>query len=262
MIYLITALDAEAKAIVEHYRLKRDTSLPYTLYRGEDILLLVTGIGKINTLMSVSTLLGWRIPERKDILINIGICGAPSTFEIGEPLLIHQIIDNGRCYYPDILYTHTLRESTLTSVESPQASASTFPVDMESAGVFQAASRFFKLHQIAFLKIVSDHFEPHNVTKEGVMALLKSHIPTVEILFASLKSIASVPPLFSEQEHHRITLWKRHFTIAQGVKLDDALHFFRLKYPTHDIPFPNEDIPHSKRERSTLHEHFISILLS
>ena len=157
MIYLITALDAEARAIIEHYRLKRVFPLPYTLYEGENTLLLVTGRGKTNALMAVSALLGWRRPSSEDTLINVGICGAPNSFSIGEPLLVHQITDGERRYYPDILYSHSLRETSLICVDTPQAFPCEAPVDMESAGIFCAASKFFKLHQMAFLKIVSDH---------------------------------------------------------------------------------------------------------
>ncbi|MDD5052033.1 MAG: hypothetical protein PHO27_04770 [Sulfuricurvum sp.] len=260
MIYLITALDAEARTLVEHYRLKRDTSLPYTLYRGDNIILLVCGMGKMQAAMSVSALLGWKIPNNDDILINIGICGAPPSYSIGEVLLVHKIIDGNKHYYPDILYTHSLRETSLLCVDSPQESILNYPVDMESGGIFLAASKFFKLHQMAFIKIVSDHCEPNNVTKEGVINLIHTHLPILAQLFTTIQTIQCSNTLFSTEERMQIEVFKTHFTKSQGDALEDALSYFRLKNPTTSLRLTTTPIPDSKRERSELLESFIITL--
>lgn len=257
MIYLITALDAEARAPIEYYRLKRDHSLPYTLYVGDGVMLLVTGMGKVNALMAVSALLGWRIPEAGDTLINIGICGAPSDYAVGEALLSHQIIEGDRRYYPDILYPHSLRETSIRCVDAPQSTLSDFPVDMESSAIFQAAARFFKLHQMAFVKIVSDHFNPESVTKEGVTELFRSHVNTLDTLISSLSAIQNQTSLFSAEERNEIEMLKSRFTKSQGDALEDALTYFRLKNPKKSLQI-NPEIPHSKRERSQLLEELIS----
>lgn len=262
MTYLITALDAEARPFIEYYKLKRTSLLPYTLYSNDTTLLLVTGIGKLNAAMAVSALLGWCIPSDQDILINIGICGAPVEYTLGEALLIHQIHSDNRHYYPDILYTHPLREASLLCVDEGQNSVHPFPVDMESSGVFQASSRFFKLHQMAYLKIVSDHFTPDTITKEGVIALMQSHCQTVDNLITALQTIRSNTVRFCKEENDLIQVWKGYFTSAQGVKLEDALLYFRLKNPLKPFLFPNEPIPPSKYERSLLLERFISTLVS
>ncbi|HEX5330389.1 hypothetical protein [Sulfuricurvum sp.] len=259
MIYLITALDAEARALVDYYHLKRDTSLPYTLYTNEQMVLLVSGMGKSNALMAVSALLGWRIPNLEDCMINIGICGAPLTYEIGEALLIHQIQDGARRYYPDILYTHSLRECSLKCVDDAQVILHEYPVDMESSSILQAASRFFKLHQMAFIKIVSDHFTPETVTKEGVIELVRSNIPRLDEVCTALEKVQYIEPLFSEREQKEIELLKTYFTKSQASALDDALIYFRLKHPQSALSV-HPDIPDSKRERSRLLEELITQL--
>jgi hypothetical protein len=259
MIYLITALDAEARALVDYYHLKRDTSLPYTLYTNEQMVLLVSGMGKSNALMAVSALLGWRIPKIEDCMINIGICGAPSTYKIGEALLIHQIEDGARRYYPDILYTHPLRECSLKCVDDAQVIPHEYPVDMESSSIFQAASRFFKLHQMAFIKIVSDHFEPESVTKEGVVELVRTNVSGIDELCTALERVQNSNTLFSEDEIEAIETLKSYFTKSQASALDDALIYFRLKHPQSALPF-HPDIPDSKRERSRLLEELITQL--
>jgi adenosylhomocysteine nucleosidase len=259
MIYLITALDAEARALVDYYRLKRDTSLPYTLYRNEQMVLLVCGMGKPNALMAVSALLGWRIPQENDILLNIGICAAPSSYGIGEVLLIHQIMDADRRYYPDILYTHSLREASVICVDAPQSTPCNHPVDMESSAIFQAASRFFKLHQMAFIKIVSDHFSPQSVTKEGVIELICTHINVIDILINNLKLVQIENSLFTDEEREKIEAVKGYFTKSQGDALEDALIYFRLKNDKMPLPL-TLIVPNSKRERSQQLETLLTTL--
>lgn len=260
MIYLITALDAEARPLIEHYRLKRCYDLPFTVYRNDSVLLLVTQMGSKNAMMAVSALLGYALPSVNDILINIGICGAPEEFPIGEALLIHQIINRDRCYYPDILYSHSLHESSLMCLDTPQETRLNTPVDMESSGIFQAASRFFKLHKIAFLKIVSDHFQPETVTKEGTITLIKDHIATIESLISQLNSVRTTISLFTPQERTQIEHLKTHFTKSQGDAIEDALTYHRLKSPEKALYLEFEPIPGSKRERNILHERIIATL--
>lgn len=260
MIYLITALDAEARPFIDSLRLKRDYSLPYTLYTSDSAVLLVCGQGKANAMMGVSALLGLHRPGKTDLLLNVGICGAPECYPVGEALLIHQILDEGRRYYPDILFRHPLREAPLACVDSPQAQALETPVDMESAGVFQAASRFFKLHQILFLKIVSDHFSPQSVTKEGVVELMKRHTSTLQTLIENAGKILDHLPLFTAEERQRIERFKTFFTKSQGDALEDALTYRRLKSPGSALEIPDEPMSDSKRERSQLHERLIARL--
>lgn len=260
MIYLITALDAEARPLIEHYRLKRDYTLPYTLYRNDETVLLVTQPGKINSLMALSSLLGYLIPSDTDILINIGICAAPERIAIGKALLIHQIIENERRHYPDILYPHPLQESTLECVDMPQSTPSEHPADMESAGIFRAAGKFFQLHRIALLKIVSDHYNPDSVTKEGAVALIRSHIQTLDSIIQSIQSISDKTPLFDAEQAGYIARLKSHFTVAQGVRLEEALRYFHFKNPQQPFPQFSDFIPPSKRERSELLEAYITTL--
>lgn len=260
MNYIICALDAEAKALCEHYRLKRDYTLPYTLYRGNEIILLITQPGKVQAMMALSSLLGHRIPSENDTLINIGICGAPEHYPIGEMLLIHKIIDTERCYYPDILFTHELQESLLICVDKPQEQSHEGPVDMESAGIFLAASKFFKLHQMVYLKIVSDHFEPSTVTKEKVIDLIRSHLDTIDNLQERLNRVCNKAPLFNEAEREQIEALKGLFTKSQGDALEDAFCYFRLRFCDREFPLPSITPPESKRERSQLHEQLIACL--
>jgi len=260
MTYFVIALEAEARPLIEHFKLKRTSILPFPVYLGEDMILLVTGQGKENAMMGTSSLCGYRRPDPDDILINIGICGAPKHYPLGELLIIHQICDAHRTYYPDILYAHTFYETSVLCVNQAIESVQNQPVDMESAGIFLAASRFFKLHQMAFAKIVSDHFEPLSVTKENVIELIKHNISKIDTLLNAIQSVQHANNLLSSEEKTQLETLKSYFTLSQANQLEEAIYYFKLKKSSGYIPFPSDDIPNSKRERSQLHEKLIYLL--
>lgn len=260
MTYLFTALDAEARPLIEHYRLKRCYDLPYTLYTGDNIILCVSGIGPENAMMAVSAVLGYRIPQTHDTMINIGICAAPATYPVGTGIIIHQIQTPRQTYYPDILFSHPFCESSIVCSDQAADSAHPYPLDMESSGVFRAASRFFKLHRIVVFKIVSDHFHPDQVTKEGVIDLVSHHCASIDFLIEALDSVPDSPKLFDLEESSRIERLKEFFTVSQGIKLDEAFCYFRLKHPQKPLPFSDDTLPHSKRERSLAYERLIATL--
>lgn len=260
MTYIITALDAEARPLIEHYKLKRSHTLPYPFYTNDHMLLIVTGQGRENGMMGTSALCGFRRPQPDDILLNIGICAAPKHYAIGQLILIHQIKDSKRSYYPDILYRHTFTEASLLCVNEAASKLHEYPVDMESGGVFIAASRFFKLHQIALIKIVSDHFDPSSVTKDGVVSLILQNSASIDSLIQALQSVQDSNVLLSPEEKAQFEMLKPLFTHSQANQLEEALYYFKLKNPKRSIPFPSYEIPNSKRERSQLHEHLICLL--
>ncbi len=112
MIYLIIAHNAEAEPIIQRYKLKRIYLFAYTVFVNNDIKLIICKMGVDNALMATSALLGYFLPTKYDLLINIGLCAASQT-AIGEVLLIHKITYQNHSYFPDILFEHSLIESNL-----------------------------------------------------------------------------------------------------------------------------------------------------
>lgn len=261
MKYIIVALHAEARPFLDALNFQRVDGFAFTLYKSEGMLLCISGIGRENALMATAALLGYRIPQAQDALLNVGICAAPREYAIGELLVAHQLISGAQRFYPDLLLQHPYRECTLHCVDAPQDSHLEHPVDMESAAVFKAASRFMKLHQMLFVKIVSDHFEPESVTKEGAIALIRPHTTDLLRLLEQLQSATAQPALFTPDEQELIAHLKCLFTKSQQSRLDDALCYFRLK---HGAPLPSvletlEAATH-KKERGVLLERLVSTL--
>lgn len=195
MLYIITALYAEATPFIKHYNLKRDRLMKrHELYTSEqgDVLLLITKPGKIAAAMAVTELLVTHEPTRNDFLINIGVCGStqdPMGAVTGSnaniPVYICTDIfdhDTGKHYYPDMLFNHPFTESgieTCSVVINDKSLVAMLLVDMEASAIFQAASSFFSPHQMSFLKMPSDNLETSQVTRETVTGVIENALSSI-----------------------------------------------------------------------------------
>jgi len=140
MIYIIVALKAEAQAFID---------------KKIDAKIIISGIGKINMQEATQKIVKQMKPSDK--LLNVGICGANKNYEIG------QLIDGFKEH--------------ITCVDKAIVDKSSYNiVDMESAG-FIAASLHVE-HRYIY-KIVSDHFEPHTITKDGAKKLIFDKIDEI-----------------------------------------------------------------------------------
>lgn len=268
MLYIVAALSAEARPFVERFGLKRVHSLPFTLFENEEIKLIISGMGILNAMMATSALLGHCPPKNDDLLINIGICAAPKNFKVGDALLIHKIDYKGHSYFPDILFEHELNESDILSVDEPVENDLQTPVDMESYGVYKAASRFFHTHQILFFKVVSDHFEPQAVTKELAQELISKNIPDLEEVISSARYVIKKDEIFTADEKKLMKEISVQLTKAQSDRFIDACYYYKFHrrqplYPKgtlHEsgIKLPDEKL--SKLKRSEYLEQLIKTL--
>lgn len=141
MLYIICALKSEAQAFVDKYKLPKNK-------QNSQITLTVSGMGSDNMFNTTKNVVSNMSED--DIIINVGICGADKKFAIGE------LID--------------AREENLTCVESDISEHGKYElVDMESDGFLKATQGVENKYMF---KVVSDHFEPHKVTKEKTKSLI------------------------------------------------------------------------------------------
>ncbi|MBU0633322.1 hypothetical protein KKA17_11870 [bacterium] len=268
MLYIVIALSAEARAIVQMLKLKRVYTLPYTMFENEDVKLIISGMGNDNAMMATSTLLGHLPPCESDLLINIGICAAPKKYAIGESLLIHKITREEHSCFPDILFEHSLKESGLLTVDKPTDEEQQMPVDMESYGIYKAASRFLQTHQMLFYKVVSDHFEPHTVTKELAEELILANVKKIEDIISRAQYVMKKEKLFTTDEEELIQKISDLLSKSQSDAFVDACHYYKFhqKKPLHPkgtlhvsgIKAIDEKI--SKQERNKYFEQLIKTL--
>lgn len=141
MLYIVCALKAEAQAFVDKYKLPKNK-------QNFQITLVVSGMGSKNMYEATQNIV--KTMRKNDTIINVGICGAVKKFSIGE------LID--------------ARDENLTCVDSEISEDGKYElVDMESDGFIRATK---EIENKYIFKVVSDHFEPHKVTKEKTKSLI------------------------------------------------------------------------------------------
>ena len=272
MLYITVALSAEARGLIDAFKLTRTYTLPYTMFENEQVKLVVTGVGEENAMLATSAFLGHFVPKKNDVFINVGICAAPKEFAIGEALLAHKLICSVSqrlktlSYFPDILFEHPLAECELLCVDTPASSPLKMPADMESYGVYKAASRFLDTHQILIFKVVSDHFEPLHISKELATQLIVKNLQNLQNIIHSAEFVINKKPLFTSEEERLIHTVSELLTKSQSDAFYDACCYYKLhhqkalhaKCPL-GIELPSSE-KLSKKERSEYLEQLIKTL--
>lgn len=165
MIYIVTALKPEAQAFVDFYKLKKSKLGNYTAFIDNNITLIISGIGVVNARLATQTLINHFDITDDDIYLNIGICGASREYEIG------QLLEIGSITYEEINYIFKDKKK-IVCLDSEASESSYTIVDMESYGFYDAAIHSPAIKNFYIFKVVSDHFEPHKVTKDKTKSLI------------------------------------------------------------------------------------------
>lgn len=161
MLYIFTALKPEAQAFVDKFKLKKQKTDSYTLFCSDEIVLIVTGMGVINSKKAVRFIVEKFELKSDDSFLNVGICGASKEYKIGELLRIDCIeYENSRYKLSKDI------KNIITCKDEQQSSFEHNIVDMESFGFYSALCDFGKIKSAKIFKVVSDHFEPHVVKKD------------------------------------------------------------------------------------------------
>ncbi|MGB9679551.1 MAG: nucleoside phosphorylase [Minisyncoccia bacterium] len=260
MIFIATALYIEAKPIIEFYNLKKEINDTYfQIFRGDNIILIITGVGKINSSIAVSHMLtSYLSNNTKDNILNIGVCGTKDeTIEIGSLCYINKITDNEtkRNYYPDILFKHNFLErdiETFSRVVKNTNDLNSSLCDMEASGFFLASSKYLGPHRIHILKVVSDKLSSV-FDKQIPYILIKNNIDSINTFIAYINEYFKNKEIFLTEEIEILN------TISDKLKLTASQKNILYKKALHykvrtekNIKFLNEiyfKIPETKYER-------------
>ncbi len=156
----------EAKAIIEHFRLKCTQKKPYKIYENDDIILCILGIGAKNTLRLDVLFQKYDIKR----VINLGITGCSDPFiAIGSLFCTtHQL---------DFIKNESL--SCQDEAISNKYGVKTTLVDMESAPFLAITKKYLKPEDIYILKVVSDHLDTKIPKKEFVWEIMKKNLNAI-----------------------------------------------------------------------------------
>lgn len=230
MIYIAVALTVEAKPLITYFKLKKDNEIKkYQVFKNEEITLIITGSGIMQGAIAVTYVLGNLDIGEEDIFVNFGICGAvKDSFSIGDIILCNKIINNcsKKNFYPDMLFKHKFKEGTLETffqvvdekMEKEKIKGEI--VDMEGAGICEAASLFFSQHQINIIKIVSDYLNTSKITAEKVMELVENKINKIaDWLVERKKFNVGNKEIFTLKEKESIK------KIEENLRLTESMYY-------------------------------------
>lgn len=223
MIYIITAMYAEAHPFITRFQLKKDIShTRFQVFKNKeaDLCLVISGTGSVPAAVAVSNTCAEYGTGQEDFLLNVGICagiwaanmhGTDSARQTGKIFLCNKITEQstGKTFYPDILYRHQFTESQIITGAKPYIKTNPVTIpdtdfclyDMEAAAIYQAGAYYFGPHQMNFLKILSDAGTPDKVTSGQVEYLIGRNMENIADYAEHLRGIAGQehqPKLFQE----------------------------------------------------------------
>lgn len=233
LICLVTALPAETRALLDAYKLTQHASRHLRIWRSvkEELMLLETGMGKLNAAAATAAVLH-TYPTIESV-INIGIAGGPYPY--GQATLAHHVLDrasSSRWYphMPNVASFSSLVSASIETLDKPDnryQSGTLF--DMEAAGVFSAASGYLSSSQVHCIKVVSDNDEHplEHIDKASVTQLLSSAMasisPVIETLqktqFNTTKEQQAAIDSFVDTAIH-----SAHHTVNDRHQLEDLLN--------------------------------------
>jgi len=157
MILIHTALLCEAQSFIEYYKLKKLNS---KIYLNDEIVILISGIGKQNTLSSLDYMfLNYNITKA----FNIGIAGCnDNTIAIGSLFCTNHKLEN-------IPFLPLLTADTVTTQSS---NTSTTLYDMEAKYFQVISAKHLSIDSIFIFKIISDYLSDERLNKDFIKNLI------------------------------------------------------------------------------------------
>lgn len=212
MIYIITAMYAEAYAFITRFQLKKDIShTRFQVFKNEEaeLCLVISGVGSVPATVAVSSICTEYGTGQGDYLLNVGICAGilgenlnktDNLCQTGKIFLCNKIREQvtGKTFYPDILYRHGFAEAQIVTGAKPyiktdqdeMAGTDFYLYDMEAAAIYQAGAYYFGPHQMSFLKILSDNGNSENVTPGQIECLIGRNMESIADYITHLQTIA------------------------------------------------------------------------
>lgn len=218
MIYIVTAIYAEAHPFITRFSLKKDIShTRFQVFQNleGDLCLIISGTGAVPAATALSSICTEYGVKQGDFLLNAGVCAGiqsrnihktENTCQAGAIFLCNKIKDHttGKTFYPDILYRHDFPEAQIVTGARPYINISQHNVnygtvnndadfylyDMEAAAIYQAGSYYFSPHQMSFLKIISDDGNTEDVTPLLIEELIDRNMDCIAAYLANLQEIS------------------------------------------------------------------------
>ena len=189
----VIACPAEAKPLIKYYDLKliKGNSNLFSCYknRHQNIWLVVSGIGNINSAAATVFLYNLSPNNKKSIWVNLGTAGHFSE-QIGKIFNIKKVIfKNSK---KEVFYTNSIINSKFDnfnacSVFSPEHlyRDKNYLYEMEAYGFIKTVEKFCERERICILKVISDNYGvDHSKIKSLTYDLISKNINDIDDLLA------------------------------------------------------------------------------
>ena len=186
---ILSALKSESQPFIKFYNLEKDRRFSFPVFRNKDLYLIGIGVGKKYIERRINDFIQ-KMGKLPIQFINVGLAGGKKSIHtIGDIFIVNKIKDENskKFYFPDILYKHTFQESEISTVckEITNGGAEfSGLVDMEASEIFKVCSKLSSVHNLIFLKVVSDYMDKSfgNFGKDHVSTLMKLNLKEIVAL--------------------------------------------------------------------------------
>jgi len=262
MIYIVCALQCEAKPIIEKYKLSLIPDKAFRIFQGKKMRVLISGIGKIETAAAMAYLYALDGEQISATWLNIGVVGH-RFLELGSLFNINKVTEEttGVNWYParlrplDMPSHHVL---TVDTVSENYPSDALY--DMEASAFMLTALRFSSVDLVQVLKIVSDNIENPStqINKVFVEQLIHRNIEQISTVVDALQAVsAKYGDYYGVDDVYNKLISQWHFTQYQKKQLQrlvQKITALKLTFSYHDF----EKIQNSKEIIRYLNEKIIT----
>ena len=259
---ILSALKSESEPFIKFYNLEKDRRFSFPVFRKKDLYLVGIGVGKKYIEKRVSSFIQ-KMNNLPIQFINVGLAGGKKGIHtIGDVFIINKIKDENskKLYFPDILYKHRFQESEVSTVCNEITNGGvefTGLVDMESSEIFKVCSKLSSVHNLIFLKVVSDYMDKSfgNFNKDYFSNLIKLNIKKIDVLIKNSYLI--------DYEYHEIlnehdqqwlvqTIKMLRLTKTQGLMIEKYFKGKKIRNPNYVYPKTFTNRPKNKFERNQI----------
>lgn len=196
----LAAINCEAKALIDRFKLKKTGDQPFPLFIGESNLngvatrinVVISGIGMLN----MSCAVGWLAAQSfstNAVWINVGSAGH-AELAVGEGFIVSSVQDvfTNKAYFTPQVAPRPVTMSPCMTLNAP---SSDYPevggIDMEASAFFNAATRFAAAECVQSYKVVSDTPEQgiEHLNAKVIAELLQPHTDHIISYAESLLSV-------------------------------------------------------------------------
>jgi adenosylhomocysteine nucleosidase len=229
-IFIFTALECEARPMIEFYRLKKNMQSLFPIYSANGIVLTVTGLGKPAMAAGVAYTLAFMPTETQPVMLNLGIAGH-ANWPLGTLAIAHKIVDgeSQKRFYPALPHRLEIRSEELWTHSHPCTNYQASVLhDMEASAFYEIALKFSTVELCHCVKIVSDNIQ-HSVSKinsdmvKTWVAEQRQNIDDYIVKLDKLRTGVRQPKLLDDQAI--LETW--HFSTAQQIRLRRLLQRWR-----------------------------------